>query len=351
MVLPGTIRFICPVGLESQTSRKESIMGSGSYSYEAHRAITASQAARPAEKVFVQKNIHPQMNPFGVKFRESRDSVAHPESLGIFLTLDETGSMGHIPKLLAQESLPQFMQAVLDMGILHPQVLFAGVGDCHGDDSPLQIGQFESEASLINQWLTYIHLEGGGDGGRGAISNHESYDLAMYFAAHHTSLDCWEKRQKKGYFILIGDEVPYARTERGMVNNLIGDALVDDSIPITTVVEELSRTYHPFFIIPDRGRARDCERAWRDLLGDHVIVANDPKDIVYLAASVIGLTEGTVRSIADLRSRLQQLGLTSKQLADVTTAITPYADSLGVASVPDPVLGPVVGSNYMMGTK
>jgi hypothetical protein len=102
------------------------------------------------------------MNPKGVLARESRDSATHPNSLAIALALDVTGSMGAIPVLMATKLLPQFMKILLDVRIPDPQVLFLAVGDAHCDKAPLQVGQFESSAELMDQWLTWTYLEGGG---------------------------------------------------------------------------------------------------------------------------------------------------------------------------------------------
>jgi len=30
----------------------------------------------------------------------------------------------------------------------------------------------------------------------------------LYLAAHHTAIDCWQKRQHKGYLFMIGDDWP-----------------------------------------------------------------------------------------------------------------------------------------------
>jgi hypothetical protein len=49
-----------------------------------------------------------RMNPKGVRFRESRDSEAHPNTVSIAFALDVTGSMGKIPELLAKKELPTF---------------------------------------------------------------------------------------------------------------------------------------------------------------------------------------------------------------------------------------------------
>src|SRR4051812_209222 len=99
-------------------------MGYGSYSYEAHEAMTKARQDLPQQQVFTQSACHPKMNPKGVKFRESRDSPTHPNSLSIVFALDVSGSMGTIPDLLARKHLPSFMKNLLDAGIPDPQVMF-----------------------------------------------------------------------------------------------------------------------------------------------------------------------------------------------------------------------------------
>ncbi len=137
-------------------------MGYGSYSYEAHEAMTRARADKPVQQVFKQTQCHPLMDPHGVKARESRDSAAHPNSLGIVFALDVTGSMGKIPDLLARERLPSFMKTLLACGIADPSVLFLAVGDAASDRAPLQVGQFEASEREIDQWLTWTFLEGAG---------------------------------------------------------------------------------------------------------------------------------------------------------------------------------------------
>jgi hypothetical protein len=38
------------------------------------------------------------------------------------------------------------------------------------------------------------------------------------------------------------------------------------------VVAELQKAYTPFFLVPDHQRSARCEKAWRDLLGDNLLV-------------------------------------------------------------------------------
>lgn len=307
-------------------------MGFGSYSHEAHEAITRARAELPRQEVFKQKTLHPLMDPKGLKVRECRDSPTHPNSVGIVFALDVTGSMGAIPELLARKELPTFMQTLFDSGIADPQVLFMAVGDATSDKSPLQVGQFESAAKEMDQWLTWSHLEGGGGG-----SNQESYELGMYIAARHTEMDCWKKRGRRGYFFMTGDEEPYALVSRRQIETLVGDKLEDD-IPAPKIVEELSRTFEPFFLIPDQGRRKRCERVWRDLLGDRVICMDSPSDTCFVAAGLVALREGALADIDALAQRLTAQGVDGKRIGSVVRAITPYAAVLKRDGAPAPAL-------------
>ena len=140
----------------------------------------------------------------------------------------------------------------------------------------------------MDQWLTWCFLEGGG-GGQGK----ESYELALYFLAQHTEMDCWVKRKKRGYLFMTGDELPYPALSKHIVEAVIGDRL-DDDLKVEEVVAESQKTFVPFFIIPDQERRERCERRWRDLLGDHVLCMDGPEDVCFVTAGAIALSEGLV---------------------------------------------------------
>jgi hypothetical protein len=305
-------------------------MGYGSYSYEAHEAMTLARADVPRQQVFKQDRCHPLMDPHGVKLRESRDSPKHPASLGIVFALDITGSMGDIPDLLARRQLPSFVKALLDYGITDPQVLFMAVGDAFSDRAPLQVGQFESAEREMDQWLTWSFIEGGG----GAFGT-ESYELALYFAARHTDMDCWRKRNHRGYFFMTGDEQPYPYVSRKQVQEFIGDPLEHD-MPVAQAVAELRRTFEPFFLIPDLRRRRQCERGWRRLLGDRVICMEDPADTVDVVTGLVGLCEGVIPDLDALAKRLRDGGTSQQRLGAVIRALTPFAATLGRDGTPRP---------------
>ncbi len=281
-------------------------MGYGAYSYEAHTALTQARGQKSIQEVFSQNSLHPSMNPFGVKWRESRDSKEHPRSLGIVFALDVSGSMGAIPELLARKELPNFMKALTDCGVEDPQVLFMAFTDHESDGRPLQVGQFETTAELMDQWLTQCSLSGGGERAPEYASTtskyFESYDLAFYFAAKHTAMDCWEKRQRKGYLFMTGDEPPYSHARGDVVKHVLGEEIAD--MELSDVIASLKETFEPFFLIPDRTRANQVSDAWRAVLGDRVIVLGGPEDTTAVAAGLVALGEGTVTSPSELEAKI-----------------------------------------------
>jgi hypothetical protein len=295
-------------------------MGYGNYSIDAHQALLRGRKNIPAQQVFQQDKCHPLMNPKGVKLRESRDSADHPLSRGIVFALDVTGSMGEIPKLMATQQLPTFMKVLVDCKIPDPQLLFMAVGDAFSDGAPLQVGQYETTAELMDQWLTWSYLEGGGGG-----TGHESYELGMYFLSTHTEMDCMVKRQQRGYLFMTGDELPYPQLSKHVVDSIIGDRL-DDDLSAEEIVAELQKTFIPFFIIPDQTRAGRCERRWRDLLGDNVLTLDAPVDVCFVTAGAILLNESRASSLEELAKLLTEAGLPADRQKQVIQSLTPFAE-------------------------
>jgi predicted protein tyrosine phosphatase len=297
-------------------------MGHGNYSHAAHAALVADRATKSASEVFTQRGCHVLMDPRGLKVRESRDSADHPNSLGIVFALDVTGSMGDIPRMLAQRDLPQFMKLLQACRIEDPQILFMAIGDANSDGAPLQVGQFESTAELMDQWLTWSYLEGGG-GGTGS----ESYELGFYLLAQHTDMDCWTRRKKRGYLFMTGDELPYPAVSRHHVEALIGEKL-DEDIPVEEAIAAAAETYHLFFLIPDLKRRERCEKRWRQLLGDQVICMESPDDTCAVAAAIVGLTERVLPDTDAVAAALHHEGLKGERIGAIVRALRPYADLL-----------------------
>ncbi len=264
----------------------------------------------------VARRVHPKMNPHGVQVRESRDSDAHPTSHAVAVLFDVTGSMQGVPRIL-QHNLPRLMGLLLSKGYLdHPQVLIGAIGDATCDAAPLQVGQFESGIE-IDEDLGKLFLEGGGGG-----QVTESYELAMYFLARHTALDCFEKRGRRGYLFLIGDEAPYPHLKRREVRAVIGDRLQAD-LPVEDLLAELQRTFDVYFVIPrmtGHWNNQSVYRRWVKLLGQNVLRLEEPAAICELIASTVGVAEGKV-GLDGLADDLQEAGASASAAGAVRNAL------------------------------
>jgi hypothetical protein len=298
-------------------------MGYGNYSYEAHQAITNARAGQSASEVFAQSGVHPKMNPHGVRRRECRDSPDHPNVVPICFALDISGSMGEIPELLARKELPGFMRALLAAGIADPQVIFMAFEDAMCCATPLQVGQFESTAELMDKWLTLTTFQsGGGCADHVHTGNLESYELALYFAARHTATDAWEKRGKRGYLFMTGDETGYPTVAPETVKIVIGED-IEAEIPFAAVMTELRAHWQPYFLIPDPGR-RGVEPFWREVFGRDVVCMETPADTCAVAATLVALGEGALRTTAEVEQALKRNGLGPQRVAGVIKALQPW---------------------------
>jgi len=286
-------------------------MGNSSWSKDAYNHLKANYSTKTRSQVFSSRSIDKDMSPTGVQFRESRDSAAHPESLAIGVFLDETGSMGAIPEMLVRHKLGNLMNTLLAHGVPDAHVLFGGIGDHYADHSPLQVGQFEAGTDELNKWLTKIYLEGGGGG-----QSMESYALAWLFFARHTSIDCFEKRDQKGFLFTIGDEGVHKMLEKDFLTNLLGYPFHED-IPAEQLLAEAQRMYHVFHLHVTEtgtGSSRGIIDGWRKLLQERLILVEDYNNIAEIIASTVAVVMG-----ADLKKVVAAFDTTTAK--QVTNAL------------------------------
>jgi len=283
--------------------------------------------------------VHPSLDPRGVDVRESRDSDEHPNSLAISVLFDVTGSMGTVPRVL-QTKLPDLFGLLLRKGYVEdPQILFGGIGDATCDRAPLQVGQFESGNELEDD-LGNILLEGGG-GGQAT----ESYELAMYFLARHTAMDCLDKRGKRGYLFVIGDEMAYGAVKAREVREVIGDD-VTENIPFPQILAELRRRFEVFFIMPTGSHYYNDSRVrgfWDTQMGQNVIYLDDLEAVSETIAVTVGLAEEAI-DLEEGLSDLAEAGSTAGEA--VGKALRPLSVERGsvvVAPAPGGLPGGAAG--------
>ncbi len=300
-------------------------MGSGTYcdpeiktsfmaqttSLRAADPVRAKYATASAAEIFTNRSINNAMSPHGIKFRESRDSKEHPESLAIILALDVTGSMGSVPHFLIKEGLPDFMERIIKQGIADPQVLFMGIGDHECDQAPLQVAQFESSDELLDKWLTTIWLEGGGGGNAG-----ESYSLAWYFGAQHTAIDCWEKRKQKGFLFTIGDEPVLPDVPSRFLKHMMGDGQYED-YPTAKLLAKASETYHVFHVNiceTASGGRRAVKDGWTEILRDNLLMAERKEFVGKIISDAILKYHGTDEGADYVKDQAETGGVSEEEV-------------------------------------
>jgi hypothetical protein len=305
-------------------------MGSGTWSTDVYDAAARYRAATGSSAFAYSdggaRTVHEDLDPFGVTVRESRDSDEHPASLALAVLFDVTGSMGSVPRTL-QSKLPELLGLLMRKGYVeHPQIMFGAVGDATCDRAPLQIGQFESDNRMDDD-LGKILLEGGGGG-----QMTESYELAMYFMARHTAMDCLDKRGRRGYLFMIGDELAYPKVKAREVAKIIGDDL-DEDIPMASIVAELKRRFDVYFIIPEGAYHSSDDRLsdfWRTHLGQNVIRLDDLDAVCETIALTVGLAEDAV-DLDEGLSHLREFG--SDAGTSVSRALAPLNSRRGAVAV------------------
>jgi hypothetical protein len=315
-------------------------MGSGRWSADVYDAAADYRAAAGASAFGHSDSgasaVHPDLDPQGVRLRESRDSAGHPRSLAIAVLFDVTGSMRDVPRVL-QAKLPQLLGLLLRKGYADdPQIMFGAIGDATCDRAPLQVGQFESDNRMYDD-LSRILLEGGGGG-----QKTESYELAMYFMARHTATDCFDRHGKRGYLFIIGDEMAYPRVKRAEVSEVTGAGLQAD-LPLPQILSELTRKWDTYYILPEGASyAGDAEvlRFWRDLLGQNVIELADLGAVTETIALTVGLGEDAI-SLGDGLADLGDIGsdagpAVSKALAAIGSPRTPAMISVSLDDLEGP---------------
>lgn len=311
----------------------DSLYSSDAYSYFAKKAKT-----KDTNDIFKQNKtgkIATSMDPKGITFREARDSKTHPNSLAIMAWLDVTGSMGEIAISIAREKLNNLMSTLIEHGVADASVFFGAIGDHkkpsgNSDRYPLQVGQFESGATELVECLTSTFIERGGGG------NHvESYCLAHLFAGKHTSIDCFEKRGKKGFLFTIGDEGNHKVLTAEAQRNILGYKEAEDLTDVQ-MYEMAKRLYHVFHIHVNQAEHKDNEivlNYWRNLVGERLIIMDDYNMLSEIIASTVAVMNGV--ALDDITSTFDALTAKSVKtaLAKVDMSIAQLQQNNGVIAL------------------
>ncbi len=297
-------------------------MGYSNWDKDAYSNLSSSYATKSASQIF-SSSASDEMSPKGLTIRESRDSDVHPLSLAIMVFLDVTGSMGRIPEDIIKNELGTLMDTIIENGVPDPQILFGAIGDHITDRTPLQIGQFESGTAELDKWLKQTYIEGGGGG-----QAKESYLLGWLVAGRHTSIDCFEKRNQKGFLFTIGDEASWNKVDAQRLKEIMGYP-EGQEVSDAQLLEEAQRLYNVYHIHVNEGSYRndsDVLGYWKKMLGERVIILEDYHAICATIATLIACQHGV--DIATVVSKFDAniAGMVTTALAKVTTTIVASND-------------------------
>lgn len=264
----------------------------GADDYASYATTSATYAkATSVHDVFTSRVLDSYLDPSKFLVRESRNSAANPESTPIIFGLDVTGSMGSIAWDIAKEGLGTLITETFKRKpVSDPHIMFMGIGDVDTDRSPLQVSQFETDITMLEQ-LTKIHVEGGG-----GANWHETYNGPWHFAQFHTSCDAFEKDDRKGFLFTFGDERAPSDLSESQLKKIYGRG---QEVVATNaqLLEMLSSKYNVFHLMIEqgshmRGDAKGVIDSWTSLLGQRAIPVSDYKKLAEVIISVMQITNG-----------------------------------------------------------
>jgi hypothetical protein len=297
-------------------------MGYSNWSDDAYTHISKDYVGKSADAIFSRTAIS-DMLPKGITVRESRDSDAHPNSLAVMILLDDTGSMGRIPEDIIKNELGTLMNTIINNGVPDPQILFGAINDHHCIKTPIQVGQFESGTEELDKWLKGVSLQGGGGG-----QDMESYLLAWLIAGRHTSIDCFEKRNQKGFLFTIGDEKSWDKLDADSLKEIMGYPQGED-LTNAQLLEEAQRLYNVYHIHVNEASYRDDPNVlgyWKKMLGERLIVLNDYHAICATIATLIAVQHGVDMAKVVSAFDAHTANMVTTALAKVTTTIVATTD-------------------------
>ena len=277
-----------------KTSMEESKMGGGRWDSGSWSSYTRSYSSKKTTEIYSSRKLDLDLDPKGIKIRESRDSKDNPNSNAIIIGLDVTGSMSSVLDAMARTGLNALVTNIYDRKpVSDPHIMCMGIGDVEYDRAPLQVTQFEADIRIAQQ-LEKLYLEQGGGG-----NSYESYIFAWYFAAMHTSIDCFEKRNKKGYLFTIGDEEPTPKLAMDAIRKVMGEGPQVD-LTDQDLFTMASRQYDIFHVMVEEGshfrsHGDRVVDKWTKLLGQRAVRLSDHTKFAETVVSLIQVNEGVNR--------------------------------------------------------
>lgn len=310
-------------------------MGGTSFDYTNYHATAAAATSPSGQVQFAAPapSLDPLVDPLrknkaGIIIRESLDSPGTPESKGLVWQLDVTGSMSHLPGIIIK-NLGTMMTLFKAKNVLPGvHIMSMTSADSYGDRHPVQATCFESGNEIENALLKF--QLGGGGGGPGSVWSHETYGLAMLFAAHYAKMDCLEKRGEKGYYFIIGDERAYDTIQASHAKQYL-DIDLESDISFDDVLAKLREKFEVYWLYPIQADYYRIDPSihqhWKQVFGANYIEVEQADTMASTMVALVAAREGMAED--DVNSALKDAGVADTQIAQVSKSLTVYRKNTG----------------------
>lgn len=226
-------------------------MGSGSFSAKAY-ADYATTTGKTIDHstgyvLFGQKFASKALDSFGARdvVRECINTTEHPNTVPVILALDVTGSMGSASNRTAS-ALGKIALNLIDKNPGKDlEFLAMGIGDIEYDRHPIQVSQFESDKRILESMDNIYQEHGGGP------NDYESYSAAWYFGLYQTKLDAFDKQNRKGIIITMGDEPLNPILETSEMQKFVGVMPRNAFVNTNELYAEAKKKFDIYHIIID----------------------------------------------------------------------------------------------------
>lgn len=253
-------------------------MGSGTFTASSFRSYSTnlgrsydSSTGRVKGQTYVSRDLDDSLNPRNFSIRECCNSDEHPNTIPVILGLDVTGSMGEACGEVAS-ALGVIMKNLYGK-FKDIEFCIMGIGDLAYDNAPIQMSQFESDIRIAEA-LDKIYMEHGGGG-----NGYESYTAAWYMGLHHTKLDAFDKQNRKGIIITMGDEPlnPYLPAQE--LSEVTNDGL-ERNVETKDLYSQASKKFDIYHIAVDspyccyQRYKKDVDNSFGQFLGKNYKITN-----------------------------------------------------------------------------
>ena len=201
----------------------------------------------------------------------------------LVVAVDVTGSMSDWRDIIF-EKLP-LLYGEAKRYLPDTEISFAAIGDVFVDTYPIQVADFYKGKSLDDKIRSFVHCDGGGNGG-------ESYDLMASFYLSK----CDIPNAKKPIFVFTGDDDIFANTSDDRMRKYLGGN--SEGINGVDAVRQLTKKFDTY-LLTKNGYTTDN---WESALGKEKILSlDDPGRVV---DTLIGIVAGATGNFDDFTKRL-----------------------------------------------